>query len=72
MEPPKCETCAYWDAAENGMGECRRRAPLARDSWWAGYDAWAFVDTMRSDWCGEHPDFPAWIESRRHQKGADQ
>jgi len=62
-EPPKCATCAYCKRREsnylfNGAPmvavalRCQAHPPL--------------VDVSRAvesdDWCGEHPDFPLYIE----------
>lgn len=30
--------------------------------------SWAYPIHTAEDWCGEHPDFPQWIESQRKEK----
>jgi hypothetical protein len=68
-----CEQCGDGEAG----GTCRRHPPspptslgkseIAKtadgayryDSHWSECAIWPHVD--RVDWCGEHPDFPAWI-----------
>ena len=63
----------------DGVGYCRRSPPLVTSATlgrWRPCDesiygihhdrltsAWPHCDG--ADWCGEHPDFPAWIESQR-------
>lgn len=37
-------------------GVCRIRARGANGTW---------PNSWQHDWCGEHPDFPAWIASRK-------
>ena len=50
---------------EEGEGLCKRHAPsptvtaTSEDLW----TAWPITDEIH--WCGEHPDFPAYIESLR-------
>lgn len=66
---PTCQTCPYWDneyTGEKFCGLCRRSAPQCRlekedsaESFWADWPK-----SCDDHWCGEHPDFPAWIESR--------
>ena len=60
-ERPTCATCPYWGGPDTKKeGICRRRAP----NWTTeGREDWAVTTCV--DWCGDHPDFPAWIASRR-------
>jgi hypothetical protein len=59
MKKPKCETCEYQDSNKN----CRRRAPvLFRASDGDVYD-W-FPHGEDNEWCGDHPDFPAYLENK--------
>jgi hypothetical protein len=71
MERPTCETCPYFSWFSEDMreevGECHRRAPTplhdAPDlheplSWWPCVVA-------NVHWCGEHPDFPAFLAATR-------
>ncbi|MCP4540131.1 MAG: hypothetical protein GY832_23585 [Chloroflexi bacterium] len=58
---PTCGTCPYWGGSEKGVDlefaeVCRRHARPSSVSWTRVYIG---------DWCGDHPDFPAWIESRK-------
>ena len=76
MDRPSCLTCLYWEHKVRNRrsspvyGECRRLppvmlstlAPLHKDGATCPAD-FANPLTCRDDWCGEHPDFPVWIES---------
>ena len=64
-ERPTCATCPYFSpyiANYTIEGSCRRHAPA-----WPGQVGtkgnWGIVDPR--NWCGDHPDFPAWIANRR-------
>ena len=76
MERPTCGSCPYWrtDRPDNSMieGDCRRNPPqfaacdrqyrdMRETAWdeWCG--TWPGCDS--NDFCGEHPDFPAYIAS---------
>ena len=69
MERPRCETCPYYYVFDpEMMGECRRNAAgtfIVPDSIPSGdvHAHWPFVDI--DDWCGEHPDFPAYLTAIR-------
>lgn len=65
-ERPTCATCPYWqikhasdvEILAGGVmvdGECRRYAPSRLGT----SESWS------TRWCGEHPDFPAWIKATR-------
>ena len=60
---PTCGTCPYWNESvpRKGTGVCQRHAPLLLAKHECESD-WAF--TGNSEWCGEHPDFQAYIDSR--------
>ena len=50
-----CQACAYWNAGDNGEGECRRRAPQTivfevNDQ--VSVES-RFPTTSASDWCGD-------------------
>ncbi len=67
---PTCGTCPFYDAEaktrtydESFAGSMIPQRPIP-----------AFglckldprpIHKVPTDWCGEHPDFPAWIETRR-------
>lgn len=54
---PKCKTCVYWEQRGQFVdweGWCKRHAPQPK-----------FAETHYTQWCGEHPDFPAWLEAQR-------
>ena len=57
-ERPTCATCPYWEPPKVGRtraeGLCRRFAPREEHA-----------PMLPDEWCGDHPDFPAWIASRR-------
>ena len=66
MHRPTCETCVFFEHFPDAKQECHRRPPLitpapedSNDVWWTG---WPEVEL--DDWCGEHPDFPAYVEHR--------
>lgn len=59
---PTCESCPYWTKTPRWggaeVGECRRRAPtFSPDK--IGEQSWA--PALPADWCGEHPQMPAYI-----------
>jgi len=72
MEKPTCETCPYWyqhtGYKEFDSGNCRRRAPTLEYDLMAHKDSKlklpTYPTTDKEKWCGEHPDFPAWIAAR--------
>ncbi len=58
---PACEMCRFWVPGTNPFGECRRRAPVAREpNTGPGratnytHVASRFPETVRQDWCGEY------------------
>ena len=60
MEKPTCKTCAYWskwhaiEGSDLHMGICYRYAPGRNPQ----------MDELSEDcFCGEHPHFPAWLDS---------
>lgn len=74
MERPTCATCPYWgdyeefkrsEVGEEDFSVCMRFPPVIFES--EGFEAfWPEVYATAS--CGEHPDFPRYIEeSRRTQ-----
>lgn len=67
MERPTCGTCPYfnnWGAdIDLSDGECRRNAPKTIQTE-EDKDLWVkFAIMYRHEWCGEHPEFPAYIKS---------
>jgi hypothetical protein len=76
MDQPTCATCPFWEPDTNErpplIGWCHRHAPRfvaeiqARHDAHEGLDdlAFSFPKTLAGDWCGEHPDFPAYLASR--------
>jgi hypothetical protein len=68
-----CKTCPYWDESseDENRGWCFRHAPKplthpdeSGDNPWPFVSANAFFpQTESDDFCGEHPDFPAYIAS---------
>ena len=68
MDSPTCETCPYFHWLVNDKGMCRRRSPqpnVSNPERDVGRMVAEWPDVSDYDWCGEHPDFPAWIESQR-------
>jgi hypothetical protein len=69
MDRPTCGTCPFWNdistIEDEDIGECKRCSPrlatldsqlnedeMARQGLWP--------ITEFDEWCGEHPDFPAY------------
>lgn len=44
-----CDTCAFFDRHDNGIGQCRANSPTIDDQ---GLGAWPVVSP--NDWCGEY------------------
>ena len=67
MERPSCGTCVYWNELMATIGQCHRVPPIPFASHHRGesHDVTEFPVTGNVCWCGEHPDFPEWIESRK-------
>ena len=65
MDRPTCATCPYWHdyVMGNGFGQCRRIPPVFRVSSDTEDPNGLFPESLALHFCGEHPDFPAWIES---------
>ena len=76
MDKPTCGTCPYWEQGADKeldieTGDCTRYPPtlvtpdklseLIEDREFFTQ----FPKTYDEQSCGEHPDFPAWIESQR-------
>jgi hypothetical protein len=63
MDRPTCETCPYHFVFDpEDWGECRRFPPEVGET---GEAKWPIIDTDCTSFCGEHPDFPAWLASRK-------
>lgn len=62
-----CGTCPYWDRRSDWEGHCRRRAPRPAvdipDNESIAMPYWPVTTT--DDWCGEHPDFAAYLAARK-------
>ena len=69
MDRPTCETCPYWAPHTKNppSGSCRIRHPthdtLECDD--GAVIPWGWPESLSFMWCGEHPDFTAWITSQR-------
>lgn len=63
MDRPTCKTCPYFDSYENGTdeGECRIGRPIIGEVDDKPFGVWP--PTYEFEFCGEHPDFPAYIAS---------
>lgn len=84
MDKPTCETCPYWERNkphkyedEAMVGTCHRYPIRGSAEIIKGSDNASEVgvmldsdypETLTSEWCGEHPDFPAYIELLKSQK----
>ena len=71
MDRPNCGTCPYFLCDDDSeSGECHKNAPTPfiyddRDSD-PIYQRWPYM--LEGEFCGEHPDFPAYIESLKPAK----
>lgn len=70
MDRPTCETCPYWmiepNEPDRSRGECRRNAPKPSPTGQnVNVDVEYWPQVFNDAWCGEHPDFPAYIEGLR-------
>lgn len=74
MDKPTCRTCPYWDLQDpetqmGATGSCQRHAPR----WGVGENGDEpvfFPLTLDWQFCGEHPDFPGRIASKRAESSA--
>ena len=67
MDRPTCATCPYWHdyVMGNGFGQCRRMPPVFQVSSDTEDPNGFFPESLALHFCGEHPDFTAFIESRK-------
>ncbi len=65
MERPTCKTCPYFYSSEDEVsGSCMRYPPVLIEPPIHFNDhAWDWPVIESNDFCGEHPDFPAYIAS---------
>jgi hypothetical protein len=64
MKRPTCRTCHYWlGYPEFGEGQCRRLPPTQQYISDGNTDGGVWIYTNDYEWCGEHQDFPKYIES---------
>ena len=81
MDKPTCETCPFWNKqdAQSPWGECRRHTPLFQPdayltavtidpddeerSWFTFMGS--FPLTEHDWWCGDHPDFNAYLDAKK-------
>ena len=72
MKLPTCETCVYARKVTEDYGktvlllQCRRFPPDVK--WLHPECEGKYVPYS---WCGEHPDFPAWMEWQKNQPSSD-
>lgn len=64
MDRPTCRTCAYFDPYPKVVekGECKRRAPAPVLGLVVDFEPY-WPTVHHEEWCGEHPDSPAYIRS---------
>lgn len=78
-EQPKCAACPYWQRGwwelTNGWGACKRGRPELSSVGGVNVAsslipeiAGSFPATYNTEWCGEHPDFPAYLAALRAAK----
>ncbi len=80
-ERPTCATCPYWDRhfSDENTGDCKRFPPrfpstIEQIKMNGGdspeiespFDGW-FPIVVDSEWCGEHPDFPAHVVALKNR-----
>jgi hypothetical protein len=81
MDRPRCKTCQFWEESRDESddepsvdGWCHRHPPALMDGIIVrdedecvvedpGY--WVFPKMNAGNWCGEHPDFPAWLARQK-------
>jgi hypothetical protein len=69
MNRPTCDTCAYWNqsATNRAVGWCHGAIPRigeeCRRKELGNWAKWPL--TSSEDFCKEHPDFAAWVESEK-------
>ncbi len=66
MEQPTCEECPYWELLHINYGLCRKGQPVRVESM-TEITTGRWPITWESDFCGEHPDFPQYIESLKEK-----
>jgi hypothetical protein len=71
MNRPTCESCVFFNGAPvaSPEGWCFKGIPQVFVIGEHPNTMWPEVSV--SDWCGEHPDFAAWVESRTEDGGKD-
>jgi len=74
VDKPACETCPYWLVSDrdDNQGTCSRYPPTVPSDVSCQYDPLSMLWplTYHDTSCGEHPDFPAWIEEQRAARKA--
>ncbi len=74
MERPTCKTCPYWadyhDGESLAFGRCHKalpQAPLYKEQGDLPpytHEQANWLITFPTDFCGAHPDFPAYLKVR--------
>lgn len=52
---PSCSSCRFWQNFDDGLGKCRRHAPIVSDG---TIEAIRWPVSKSSDWCGEYEPQP--------------
>jgi hypothetical protein len=72
MNKPTCETCPFWSQHgydDASLGQCRRFPPLlastpSLEELNGVFPKCGFwPETGKEAWCGEHPQFQAWLSA---------
>lgn len=80
MERPTCKTCLYWQqlSETEHHGECHRgpakhgqKLNLLCDPGEVSVLYGQWFDQHEDEWCGEHPNFPAYIATRQASQHSD-
>ena len=64
-EKPTCGTCVFF---RRNYGDCRRHPPVYVSAEGDYCGSFRFPETHEYQWCGEHPDFPAYVASTKEAK----
>jgi hypothetical protein len=64
MDRPTCSECPFWEPFRTPAGLCHRYPPnMVPHDLTSKVRIAEFPEMQPSEWCGEHPDFPAYIAS---------
>jgi hypothetical protein len=73
-ERPTCKTCPYWNNFGSTTGHCIVRSPrvfVDRDEDGILREENILPWTPEDFGCGEHPDFPAYVQALRYRAACE-